>query len=256
MGNPSLIQLGLFGAMFWLVQTGNAQNLVTNGGFETGDFTGWALINNYYSNQSQIISSGSGPLHSGSFAAEFEEALFMGGGQTRVEETSLSQILTTQAGSSYSLSFWLYLANGGGCNVIWNGTDVTDPTIYNHQAGGWTNIEIVISATGTNTVLEFAFYPYGANVGSAVVAFIDDISVTQLPAGYNKISGQLLSGGAMQLSFVGNASSNYALDRTFNLALTNWVPIATNTANAGGTLVFTNTPNSTTNNFWRIRSVR
>ena len=59
----------------------------------------------------------------------------------------------------------------------------------------------------------------------------------------------------MQLSFVGIAGTNYALDRSFSLSPANWVPQATNPAGAGGVLVFTNTPNPTTNNFWRIRSV-
>jgi hypothetical protein len=57
------------------------------------------------------------------------------------------------------------------------------------------------------------------------------------------------------LSITGTAGANYALDRTFNLAPPNWVPQVTNAAGTGGTLVFTNTPNPATNNFWRIRSV-
>ena len=59
----------------------------------------------------------------------------------------------------------------------------------------------------------------------------------------------------MQLSFVGVAGANYALDRSFSLAPPNWVPQVTNSADAGGALVFINTPDPTTNNFWRIRSV-
>jgi alpha-tubulin suppressor-like RCC1 family protein len=76
---------------------------------------------------------------------------------------------------------------------------------------------------------------------------------------YNQISGQLsgqlLGTGDMQLSFMGIAGANYALDRSFSLAPPNWVPQLTNPTDAGGVLVFTNTPDPTTNNFWRIRSV-
>jgi alpha-tubulin suppressor-like RCC1 family protein len=75
-----------------------------------------------------------------------------------------------------------------------------------------------------------------------------------VPPSY-KISVQLMSGGNVQLSFVGIAGTNYALDRTFNLSPANWVPQMTNPAGAGGVLVLTNTPNPATNNFWRIRSV-
>jgi hypothetical protein len=64
-----------------------------------------------------------------------------------------------------------------------------------------------------------------------------------------------LSGGNVRLSYVGIAGTNYALDCSFSLAPANWVPQVTNSAGAGGVLVFTNTPDPTTNNFWRIRSV-
>ena len=59
----------------------------------------------------------------------------------------------------------------------------------------------------------------------------------------------------MQLSFVGVAVANYALDRSFSLTSPNWVPQLTNSTDAGGVLVFTNTPDPTTTDFWRIRSV-
>ena len=77
----------------------------------------------------------------------------------------------------------------------------------------------------------------------------------QILAAYNRISGQLLSGTNMQLSFVGIASANYVLDRSFTLSPPHWLPQVTNPANSFGALVFTNTPDATTNNFWRIRSV-
>jgi len=76
-----------------------------------------------------------------------------------------------------------------------------------------------------------------------------------LPPNDNRISCQLLSAGDMRLSFAGVPGWNYALDRSFSLLPTDWVPQATNSAGAGGVLVFTNTPDPTTNNFWRIRSV-
>ena len=76
-----------------------------------------------------------------------------------------------------------------------------------------------------------------------------------VPPGYNQISVHLLSGGKMRLSFVGFAGTNYALDRSFRLSPVNWVPQVTNPADVDGALVITNTPNPTTNNFWRIRSV-
>jgi hypothetical protein len=54
---------------------------------------------------------------------------------------------------------------------------------------------------------------------------------------------------------VGNAGWNYALDRYSSLSPPNWIPQLTNQAGLFGALVFTNPPDATTNNFWRIRSV-
>jgi uncharacterized repeat protein (TIGR03803 family) len=80
-------------------------------------------------------------------------------------------------------------------------------------------------------------------------------SLTIVLPGFNQISGQLLGDGDMQLFFEGFAGGNYALDRSFSLSPANWIPQVTNPADANGNLIFTNTPDPTTNNFWRIRSV-
>jgi hypothetical protein len=65
-----------------------------------------------------------------------------------------------------------------------------------------------------------------------------------------------MGGTNMQLIFFGIAGTNYALDRTFNLSPPNWIPQLTNPAGSFGALVFTNTPDAATNNFWRIRRVQ
>lgn len=75
------------------------------------------------------------------------------------------------------------------------------------------------------------------------------------PPGYNELHSALLEEGAMQLSFVGLPDANYALERTFNLAPADWIPQITNVAGVNGALIFTNVPDSTANNFWRVRSV-
>lgn len=79
----------------------------------------------------------------------------------------------------------------------------------------------------------------------------------QILGPYNQIqtTGQLSGGTNMQLSFVGIANANYALDRASSLSPANWTPQATNPTSSFGPLVFTNAVDPTTNNFWRIRSV-
>ena len=95
-------------------------------------------------------------------------------------------------------------------------------------------------------VLGDGTYNYSTNLPEQIVAG---------SPGYNQISIQLLSDGSVRLSFVGIAGANYALDRSFSLMPANWVPQMTNSAGSGGVLVFTNSPDPTVNNFWRIRSV-
>jgi len=79
----------------------------------------------------------------------------------------------------------------------------------------------------------------------------------QIVGPYNQIqtTGQLVGGTNMQLNFVGVANANYALDRSSSLSPPNWIPQLTNAASSFGPLVFSNAPDATTNNFWRIRSV-
>ena len=76
-----------------------------------------------------------------------------------------------------------------------------------------------------------------------------------LPPGFNQFLVQMLGTGEVGLSYVGFAGTNYALECTFNLTPANWLSLVTNPAGPGGRLVFTNTPNPNTNNFWRVRSV-
>lgn len=95
----------------------------------------------------------------------------------------------------------------------------------------------------------------GSSIGSAGIYQYATIKYSGPPPPVITLSGQLLKGGKVQLSFVGVAGANYALDRSFSLAPPNWLPQATNPANSFGMLVFTNMPDSNLNNFWRIRSV-
>ena len=79
----------------------------------------------------------------------------------------------------------------------------------------------------------------------------------QILGPYNQIqtTGQPLGSTNLQLSFVGVANANYALDWSGSLSPANWIPQATNPASSFGPLVFTNAPVLATDNFWRIRSV-
>jgi len=74
--------------------------------------------------------------------------------------------------------------------------------------------------------------------------------------GSNLITIELLGDSNVRLTYSGIAGNNYALERSSSLSNPNWVSLVTNTAPIGGVLVITNTPDTTMNNFWRIRSVQ
>jgi len=145
------------------------QPLVLNGGFETGDFTDWTLSegHNIYSLVDNGSVSGISP-HSGSYFAALGHPKSLG---------YLSQTLTTVANQSYLLSLWLNspTVNGGNTpnefSVSWNGK-----TLFNQSnispINGWTNLQFVVTATGTSTVLQF-----GERVDPWYLG-LDDVGIT------------------------------------------------------------------------------
>ncbi|MGD0745485.1 MAG: LamG-like jellyroll fold domain-containing protein, partial [Verrucomicrobiota bacterium] len=136
----------------------NLSSLVSNGGFETGDFSGWT------DDGSGDVTADTNYVHSGAYGAEFGEVGSLG---------YIYQTLSTAPGTNYYLSFWLDSPDGLTPNeflVSWNGTTLLDET--NLPAIGWTNILFQVTATGHSTVLEFGFRDDPTELG------LDDVSVT------------------------------------------------------------------------------
>ena len=140
------------------------QPIVNNGGFETGDFTGWNLNGD---NSLNVVTNLSDFIHSGSYGVALGQASAMG---------YLYQTLATSPGQNYLLSLWIdNPVNSTGATpnqflVQWNGT-----TIFNRSNIpfiGWTNLQFVVTATNTSTVLQFGFKDSPYYLG------LDDISVT------------------------------------------------------------------------------
>jgi hypothetical protein len=113
-------------------------NLVTNGSFETGDFTGWTA--NAVSYPIYIVTS---PVEDGVYAAQIA-------GYSYGPDTLL-QAITTTPGQSYKLSFWRYQQATGPStfmSVTWNSSTVFSETIYTLGDIAYQNFTASVVGTG------------------------------------------------------------------------------------------------------------
>jgi hypothetical protein len=137
--------------------------LVTNGGFETGDLTGWRISGN--TNEESVVTNAA-DAHAGVYGLKSGPVGTLG---------FLSQTtLPTTAGQSYLLSFWLN-ASGSTPNeflAAWNQGTLFDQT--NVPALGWTNLQYTVTATKPRTFLEFGFRNDPSFFG------FDEVSVTPI----------------------------------------------------------------------------
>jgi hypothetical protein len=118
--------------------------LVVNGDFGTGDFTGWTQAGD---TSFTYVQSGYVPLGY-TFAAQF-------GPPTT---GSISQLLTTVPGATYTLSFQLSNDVDGPPNswsALWNGAQVAGGTDV--PAFAYTRDQIKVVANSSSTPLEFDF---------------------------------------------------------------------------------------------------
>jgi len=119
-------------------------NMITNGGFETGDFTGWTQTGNLGS----TFVNGDDP-HSGSYAAWLGPVGSPG---------FLSQSLATVPGVTYDISFWLK-SDGLVPNffsVAWGGSTPFSFTNFAFPFG-YSRFDLSLPAPTTSTVIRFGF---------------------------------------------------------------------------------------------------
>jgi hypothetical protein len=123
--------------------SGARADLVANGGFETGDFTGWTLAGN-----TGFTGVDACCAHTGNFGAFFGAF---------GSDTLLSQNLATTAGGNYNLTFWLQ-SDGNQPNdwsVSFDGTTLMSAT--NAPAFPYTQFTFSVTAASALTSLQFTF---------------------------------------------------------------------------------------------------
>lgn len=182
-GLTALVLMGFAG-------TAHGANLVTNPGFETGDFTGYTVTG-------ALASVDSGVGHTGNYAGSF--------GEIPPAFDTLSQTLSTQAGVQYNLSFFAQTPEFGQSSsgqpntlrVFFGGVQVS-PTINVPDNAAYEQFSYLVTATSNSSVLEFMLnnqFDYTQ---------LDDISVTQVtastvpePSSIVSLATGLLSSGLM-----------------------------------------------------------
>lgn len=160
-----LSALMLCAAALGFCSSAGAATIVVNGGFETGDFTGWTQTGNTSFDGVQSPGPGS-TVRAGNSSAFFGPVGSLGG---------ISQTLTTIAGATYNVTFSFLPDGGNPSNFSASFDGVTLVSLTNPAAGPYIDYSFGAIATGTSTVLAFNFRD------DPGFLFLDEVAVNQTP---------------------------------------------------------------------------
>ena len=165
-------------------------NLVMNCGFETGDFTDWAVD----ANATGVASDFDGFLpHSGSFFA------FLGDTSGTYPYGTLSQTITDTSGETLQLSYWLG-SDGATPNyneVDWNGVVVPGSQVSDFPAVPYTLYQFDVLATGSD-VLRFVEQNVPAYNALDDISLVPTSTVVPEPASLALLVTSLLDLGLLR----------------------------------------------------------
>ena len=208
------------------------QNIVSNGGFETGDFRGWSL-----NAATTFVTNRVGYVHSGLRSALLGQENILG---------SLGQTLPTLAGQTYQISLWLNNPkNTKGVapnqfSVLWEGSPIYDRTDI--PTTNWFNLQFTVTATSNGSVLEFGFRDDPFYLG------LDDVTVKPVPPPkVIAISQKLLVAPpgnnvtAFNFTFAVTAGYAYQIQSKTNLSQPQWVNFGARVSATNDALNFSDT---------------
>jgi len=121
------------------------QNLLANGSFETGDFTGWTTGGNFEDTE---VVTGPFYVYTGAEDGNFYAVLGPVG-----SDGTLSQTFSDTAGTQYVFSFWLAAVgdNPSDFSATWDGSQAISLTNPN-TGGAWQQYSFTETGTGSDTI--------------------------------------------------------------------------------------------------------
>lgn len=151
-----------------IVQAVSAENVITNGDFETGDFTGWDVTTTSANADASVVEE----PHNGSYSAKLHAT----GNDENLQTAKIEQ--TVNLSDVETLVFYYKNTEAYGAvefEVRINGTDVFSK---GGTTDGWQKVEInVTTYTGLNTISfrVWARKPFPNSVTGIITTYVDDI---------------------------------------------------------------------------------
>ncbi len=173
-------------------------NLLTNGSFETGDFTGWNTGGNF--EDTEVVS---GPFYVYTAA---QDGNFYGVLGPVGSDGNISQTFSDISGAQYQFSFWMNSVGDdpSDFSALWDGVQVfgqSDP----NTGGVWTQFTFNETGTGSDTI-QFNFRDDPAYIAlDNVVVMQQNTGTTPEPSSLLLLgSGLLAAGGVIRRKFQAN----------------------------------------------------